>query len=91
MSVRYKNKRRCRNCTDDILPIPVPQKTTITCVEEGEGLWKAAMVACGSHLELLFRYVVLDVPGDPIQQLKRLQTRLVEIIGVREERQIRRE
>jgi hypothetical protein len=50
-------------------------------------LWKAAMVSCGSQLELLFRYTVLDLPGDPIPQLKRLQARLGAIIGVREERQ----
>ncbi len=88
MAVRFKSKRRCRNCPDDELPTPVARTSeSIACAAEGEMLWKAAMVSCGSQLELLFRYTVLDLPGDPIPQLKRLQARLGAIIGVREERQ----
>jgi len=92
MTVRYRSSRRCRNCPEAIdgLPeTPATQKTTsktTTYEGEGDGLWKAVLVGCGTHLELLFRYVALDVPGDPLTQLCQLQTRLGEIIESRERR-----
>ena len=56
---------------------------------EGEGaeLWKAASVACGTLLELIFRYTVLNVPGKPLPQLERLRARLGEIIEIRKKRE----
>lgn len=89
MPVRYRAKRRCRNCpeTEEGLPKQSSQSTVVTYEGEGSGLWKAASVACGTLLELLFRYVVLDVPGKPLPQLERLHTRLGEIIRVRREKE----
>lgn len=89
MSVRFKSKRRCRNCpeTEEGLPKQLPKQLTVTYKGEGTGLWKAASVACGTILELLFRYVTLNVPGEPLPQLKRLHTRLGEIIKVRSEQE----
>lgn len=52
---------------------------------EGSGLWKAASVACGTLLELMFRYIALDVPGKPLPQLERLHVRLGEIIELRKQ------
>jgi hypothetical protein len=66
--------------------LPEPPVTKTTFEGEGDGLWKAALVGCGTHLELLFRYVALDVPGDPLDQLRRLYARLGEIIEARERR-----
>jgi hypothetical protein len=63
----------------------VPQ--VVTYEGEGDGLWKAASVACGTILELMFRYVTLSVPGNPIPQLERLQTRLGEIIEIRKQQE----
>jgi len=56
---------------------------------EGEGaeLWKAASVACGTLLELIFRYTVLNVPGKPLSQLERLHVRLGEIIEIRKKKE----
>ena len=90
MVVRFKPKRRCRNCpeTEEGLPVQLPQildRITTTYEGEGNGLWKAASVACGTLLELLFRYVVLGVPGKPLPQLERLYARLGEIIEVRKQ------
>lgn len=89
MAPRHRPKRRCRNCpeTDEGLPVqsaqPVFQVTTYQ--GEGEGLWKAVSVACGTVLELMFRYAALSVPGNPVPQLERLQTRLGEIIEIRKQ------
>jgi len=52
---------------------------------EGNGLWKAVSVACGTLLELMFRYVALSVPGKPLPQLERLYARLGEIIKLRKQ------
>lgn len=92
MVVRFRPKRRCRNCpeTEEGLPVQLPQTLdrVITTYEgEGNGLWKAASVACGILLELLFRYVALGVPGKPLPQLERLYARLGEIIEVRKQRE----
>jgi len=66
-------------------PKSVPVVTTYE--GEGEELWKAASVACGTLFELLFRYVALGVPGKPLSQLERLHARLGEIIEARKERE----
>ena len=88
MAVRHRSSRRCRNCPEAIdgLPEMSAASKTTTYEGEGDGLWKAALVGCGTHLELLFRYVALDVPGDPLTQLRQLQMRLGEIIEARERR-----
>ena len=92
MAVRFRPRRRCRNCpeTEEGLPVQLPQisdKIITTYEGEGNGLWKAASVACGTLLELLFRYVALGVPGKPLPQLERLYARLGEIIEVRKQRE----
>lgn len=91
MGVRYKNKRRCRNCpeTKEGLPAKSPESQPRTTTYEGEGceLWNAALVGCGTLFELLFRYVALDVPGEPLPQLERLHIRLGEIVKAREEQE----
>ena len=92
MAVRFRRDRRCRNCpeTDEGLPAQtssIPSIKVTTYEGEGEELWKVASVACGTLLELLFRYVALDVPGKPLPQLERLHTRLGEIIEVRREKE----
>lgn len=90
MPPRYKAKRRCRNCpeTEEGLPVqsslPVP---VATYVGEGDELWKAVSVACGTLFELMFRYVALNVPGKPLLQLERLHSRLGEIIKIRKQRE----
>ena len=91
MTVRFKNKRRCRNCpeTEEGLPVQLPAVTTYQ--GEGSELWKAASVACGTLFELMFRYVALDVPGKPLPQLERLYTRLGRIIEARQEREEKQE
>ena len=88
MSVRHKPKRRCRNCpeTDEGLPVEVVSKST-TYQGEGQDLWKAILVACGTLFELVFRYVAMNVPGTPIPQLERLHQRLGELIQLRKERE----
>lgn len=82
MGVRYKRKRRCRNCpeTKEGLPVAESQSQITTYEGEGKGLWNAALVACGTLFELLFRYVALNVPGRPVPQLQRLYIRFGEII-----------
>jgi hypothetical protein len=88
MGVRYKNKRRCRNCPETKEGLPTETQPRITTYEgEGCELWNAALVGCGTLFELLFRYVSLDVPGKPLPQLERLQIRLGEIVKAREERE----
>ena len=84
MSTRVKN-RRCRNCpeTKEGIPKQVVSPPVATYQGEGRELWKAATVACGVLLELLFRYTVLGVPGKPISQLERLHMRLGELIDLR--------
>lgn len=88
MGVRYRSKRRCRNCPETKEGLPI-QVTPIATTYQGEGreLWRAATVACGTLLELLFRYVALDVPGEPLPQFERLRTRLNELIEARKERE----
>lgn len=87
MAVRHRPNRRCRNCPDAADGLPEPPMTKMTTFGgEGDGLWRAALTGCGTHLELLFRYVALDVPGDPLDQLRRLHVRLGEIIEARERR-----
>lgn len=87
MGVRHRANRRCRNCPEAADGLPeMPTIKTTTFEGEGDGLWKAALVGCGTHLELLFRYVALDVPGDSLDQLRRLHARLGEIIDARERR-----
>ena len=86
MAPRYKTKRRCRNCpeTEEGLPVqPSSLESVVTYAGEGDGLWRAASVACGTLLELMFRYVALCVPGKPLPQLERLYARLGEIIEIR--------
>lgn len=61
-------------------PLPEP---VATYAGEGDELWRAASVACGTLLELMFRYVALRVPGKPLPQLERLNARLGEIIKIR--------
>ncbi len=82
MAVRFKPKRRCRNCpeTEEGLPVQLPSPPATMYEGEGNGLWKAVSVACGTLLELMFRYVILNVPGKPLPQLERLYARLGEII-----------
>jgi len=55
---------------------------------EGEAaqLWQHAIYAGATLAELLFGYVALDVPGDPLPAMRRLHARLGEIIQIREER-----
>lgn len=89
MAPRYTARRRCRNCPETKEGLPAQStplaSVTTTYVGEGEGLWKAASVACGTLLELMFRYVALSVPGAPLPQLERLQARLGEIIEIRKQ------
>ncbi len=88
MPPRYKSKRRCRNCpeTKEGLPVQSPLPALVTTyVGEGDGLWTAISVACGTLFELMFRYVALNVPGKPLPQLKRLHARLGEIIEIRKQ------
>jgi hypothetical protein len=88
MGVRYKRNRRCRNCPETKEGLPVQQTASVTTYEgEGAELWKAGAVACGTLLELLFRYTVLNVPGTPLPQLERLHVRLGEIINLQKERE----
>ncbi len=91
MAPRYRPKRRCRNCpeTEEGLPVGVasPVQQVVTYEGEGAGLWKAASVACGTILELMFRYITLSVPGSPLPQLERLRTRLDEIIEIRKQQE----
>ena len=84
MAVRYKSKRRCRNCPETEEGLPV---TATTYEGEGDELWKAASVACGTLLELMFRYTALNVPGKPVPQLERLRARLGEIIEIRKKKE----
>ena len=81
-------RRRCRNCPDPDEQEPPTPTTSVTMTYEGEcgSLWRHALSSCGTLLDLLFNYVVMDVPGDPLLQLKRLHARLGEIIQTREER-----
>jgi hypothetical protein len=82
-------RRRCRNCPEDKqgLPPPEPPKPkTATYEGESEKLWHQALYSCGNLVELLFGYVAMDVPGDPLPAMKRLHARLGEIIQTREER-----
>lgn len=88
MAVRFKRKRRCRNCpeTEEGLPAQLfPSISVTSYAGEGDGLWKAVSVACGTLLELMFRYVALSVPGKPLPQLERLHVRLSEIIELRKQ------
>ena len=91
MPPRHRPKRRCRNCpeTEEGLPIQsaLPVHQGATYKGEGAGLWKAAFVACGTILELMFRYVTLSVPGSPLPQLECLRTRLGEIIEIRKQQE----
>lgn len=88
MSVRHKPKRRCRNCPETVEGLPVKVSVPIATYQgEGESLWKVALVACGTILELFFRYIAMDVPGKPIPQLERLHGRLGELITLRKERE----
>jgi len=89
MGVRFKSKRRCRNCPETAEGLPAREAAVPVTTYEGEGeeLWKAASVACGTLFELLFRYVALEVPGNPLPQLERLHVRLGEIIKARKERE----
>lgn len=66
------------------LPLSVP---VATYVGEGDGLWKAISVACGTLFELMFRYITLRVPGKPLPQLERLYDRLGEIIELRKQQE----
>jgi hypothetical protein len=90
VSVRYRPGRRCRNCPETLegLPVEAPQRVT-SYQGEGESLWQAAFVNCGTLFELLFRYISMDVPGKPLPQLERLQKRLAELITLRKERENR--
>lgn len=89
MAVRFKPERRCRNCPEptkegiQAKAAPAP----VTYEGEGRGLWTAALVGCATLFELLFRYVSLDVPGEPLPQMRRLHQRLGEIIAAREQRE----
>lgn len=90
MAPRFKPKRRCRNCpeTEEGLPVQLPSSVPMTTyVGEGNGLWKAVSVACGTLFELMFRYVALRVPGTPLPQLERLYGRLGEIIELRKQQE----
>lgn len=80
-------RRRCRNCKDELPPKAIVEPARIGATENGDLLWRAALTACAGSLETLFRFVALDVPGDTISQLKRLHVRLGEVIKAREERQ----
>ncbi len=93
MGVRFKKNRRCRNCpeTKEGLPAQLTQPPVATYEGEGAELWKAGMVACGTLLELLFRYITLNVPGTPLPQLERLHVRLGEIINLQKELQKERQ
>jgi len=86
-----RNPRRCRNCpeTKDGLPLPQlqPQPATLPSFGvEAEKLWQYAIYAAGITTGMLGGYVAMDVPGDVLPKLKRLHTRLGEIIQIREER-----
>jgi len=89
MAPRYKPKRRCRNCPETDEGLPVQSAPQVTSYQgEGEGLWKAVSVACGTVQELMFRYVTLRVPGNPVPQLERLKARLGEIIEIRKQQEL---
>jgi hypothetical protein len=83
-------RRRCRNCPEpDKQGLPPPEPAvplTATYQGEGDRLWHHALYACATLVELLFGYVAMDVPGDPLPKMKRLQARLGEIIQTREDR-----
>jgi len=89
MAVRNK-RRRCRNCPEEANALPPPQPqpaaTTPTFGSESSRLWQFSLYACNTALELMYGFAVMDVPGDPVPSLKRLHTRLGEIIQLREER-----
>lgn len=81
MAVRFKDRRRCRNCpeTDEGLPKQIAPPVPATYEGESRNLWKAALVGCSTLFELMFRYVALGVPNPPVSQLHRLHQRLGEI------------
>lgn len=85
-----EKRRRCRNCPDtkDGLPPPEPMVAVAspTTRPDAEKLWQFGLYSCSTVLELLFGYVAMDMPGDPLPKLKRLHARLGEIIQTREER-----
>jgi hypothetical protein len=53
---------------------------------EGEKLWHQSLYACNSVVEMMAGYVMLGVPGNPVQQLQKLVARLNQIIQQQEER-----
>lgn len=82
-------RRRCRNCPQPGKQEPrlrEPKPLTATYEGESDKLWRQTLYACGTTVELLFGYVAMDVPGEPLPVLKRLHDRLGEIIHIREER-----
>lgn len=86
MAVRFKSKRRCRNCPETKEGLPKKAAPPPATYEgEGRSLWTAALVGCSILFELLFRYVNLGVPGVPLPQMQRLHKRLGEIIAAREQ------
>jgi hypothetical protein len=88
MGVRFKKNRRCRNCPETEEGLPAQPIIPVATYEgEGAELWKAGMVACGTLLELLFRYITLNVPGISLPQLERLHARLGEIINLQKEKE----
>lgn len=80
-------KRRCRNCDEGGVPPPKPV-TVKNATYEGESdrLWHHLLHVCGVLIETLYNYTVMDVPGEPLPQMRALHVRLGEIIQTREER-----
>jgi len=83
-----KRRRRCHNCPEPDNQGLLPESNPQIATDEGESekLWHQALYACGTMVELLFGYVAMDVPSQPLPAMRRLHARLGEIIHTREER-----
>lgn len=77
MPPRNAKTSRCANCPEPKVVVPKPAGVS---GEEGTTLWNQAIFTISSMLEMMAGYATLGVPGKPVPQLKKLSTRLNELI-----------
>ena len=77
MPPRNAKTTRCANCPEPKIVVPKPVGVVGA---DGVQLWNQALFTVNSMLELMAGYATLGVPGKPVPQLKKLSTRLNELI-----------
>ena len=89
-------RRRCRNCPDEQQPLSAAQsiadkaaakvtssvidRNVITTEGEGQKLWNHVLFGTGTCIGMMQGYANLGMPGDPLPQLRDMNSMLTEII-----------